>query len=162
MARIGAAHGIRGWLWVQSHASDDGVYRSARGWRLKPAGAQLWEPVAIEDSRHASGSMQLKLAGCDDRTAAEALRGFELGLPRKDLPELPAGQYYWHDLIGAAVRNRDDEELGKVREVLSMPAHGVLVAVRDGRESLIPLTDTHVISVDVRAGEIVVDWPAGF
>ncbi len=162
MARIGAAHGIRGWLWAQSYASDDGIYSTACGWRLKLAGAQQWEPAAIEDSRPASGSLQIKLVGCDDRTDAEALRGSELGLPRKELPELPDGQYYWHDLIGASVRNREDEELGRVREVLPMPANGVLVAVRDGRENLIPLTDTHVVSVDVRAGDVVVDWPANF
>ena len=96
-----------------------------------------------------------------DRTAAEALRGARIFVPRSSFPEVGADEYYWADLIGLAVRNRDDVELGQVVGLLDTGAQSVLrvqPADATGGERLIPFVAAFVDSVDMPAARIVVDW----
>jgi 16S rRNA processing protein RimM len=102
-----------------------------------------------------------KLAGCDEREAAAAIRGQHVAVPRSQLPQSQPGEYYWADLLGLAVRNLQNQALGRVERLLETGANQVLV-VRGDRERLIPVVAAFVVTVDLAQGEIVVDWERDF
>ena len=97
-----------------------------------------------------------------DRDAAQALYGAELWVARSQLPKAKPGEYYWADLEGLAVRNREGVGFGTVSHLFETPGNPVMVVAGE-RERLIPfLIGQYVDSVDLEAGLIMVDWDADF
>jgi 16S rRNA processing protein RimM len=101
-----------------------------------------------------------ELDGVADRTAADALKGWAVHVPRTSFPTPAPGEYYWVDLIGLLVVNREGEALGTVRELLDTGAHSVLVitAGGDAPDRLVPFVDAYVDHVDLPQRRITVDW----
>lgn len=107
----------------------------------------------------------VRFAGVDGRTAAEALRGLALDVPRDDAPPLGREEWWAEDLLGCRVHDAG-RELGTVRRLLPLPSCEVLEVERSGGgELLVPLIRDAVRSVDVEARRIDVDLrflePAG-
>jgi 16S rRNA processing protein RimM len=99
----------------------------------------------------------LRLAGCSDRTAAEALRGAELRVPRAAAPALEQDEWWPEELEGCRVVD-GEREIGVVRTLRAMPSCELLEVERPGRdELLIPLIRDAVRAVDVAARRIDVD-----
>jgi 16S rRNA processing protein RimM len=99
--------------------------------------------------------------GVPDRTAAEALRGARIFIARSQFPKPAEDEFYWADLIGLDVVNRESLALGSVVGLIDTGPHSVLriqPAGIDGEEVLIPFVSAYVDSVDVAARRIVVDW----
>ena len=104
----------------------------------------------------------VRLDDITDRDAAQALYGAELWVSRSQLPKAKPGEYYWVDLEGLRVVNREAVEFGTVSHLFETPANPVLV-VEGERERLIPfLLERFVDSVDFETGVITVDWDADF
>ena len=171
LGRIGAAYGIKGWFHLHPFADDPERWLELPGWWISSKepdadGEAPWRAVTPEDMRAHGDGIVARLSETVDRPAAEALRGFWVGAPRDALPEPEAETYYWADLIGLPVVNRQGENLGQVSRLIETGANAVLI-VRDGttpkvQERLIPFVDRVVQEVispvgDV-AGRIVVDW----
>lgn len=166
LGRILAPYGVRGWLKVKPFGDDPDAWREMPQWWLGASAegdeGKDWQPHAVEAFRpHASGWI-VKLAGVDDRTAAEKLEGRFIAAPREALPRTEASEYYWADLIGLAVMTEKGESLGKVDSLMETGAHAVLV-VKDSssgeaRERLLPFVDEVIKSVDVAGGSIRVAW----
>lgn len=122
------------------------------------AGPRLF---TVESARRHSGAVVARLQGIADRDAAHALKGAEVLVSRADFPPLPAGEYYWVDLVGCAVVNLAGETLGVVAEVDDHGAHAILrVQPQDGEagERLIPFVPAYIEEVDIDARRIVADW----
>lgn len=100
----------------------------------------------------------VRLDSCHSRSAAEALRGRELTVPRREAPELESEEWWAEDLEGCAVAD-GDMEVGTVLRLAALPSCEVLEVQRpDGRpELLIPLVRDAVRSVDVEQRRIDVD-----
>jgi 16S rRNA processing protein RimM len=107
-------------------------------------------------SRVEGDRVVVKLDGVDDRTAAEALRGVLLQVPRERAVALPQGAYFWDDLVGLRVENEAGETLGTLSEVLRTGANDVYVVKRDRGELLIPAIKQVVERVDLARGSITV------
>jgi 16S rRNA processing protein RimM len=92
----------------------------------------------------------VRLDGCEDREAAEALRGEALMVPRRQAPELEEDEWWEEDLVGCTVRD-GHRPVGTVRRLLGLPSVDVLEVARDdgGADMLIPLVSDAVRSVDV-------------
>lgn len=113
----------------------------------------------VEWSRRGSAWLVVKLAGLDDRSLAEAHRGHYLEVPEEELRPLPSGAWYHHQLVGLQVVSQGGIELGRLKEVLELPANDVWVADREGAELLVPATAEAVLEVDLERGRVVVaDW----
>ena len=95
-----------------------------------------------------------------DRTAAEALRGARIFVPRSSFPSAASDEFYWVDLIGLQVFNRDGVLLGEVSDLIDNGAHSVLRvrAAPDATERLIPFVAAYVDDVSLEAKRITVDW----
>lgn len=117
-----------------------------------------WQPTRVLEGQRHGKSVVARLEGVDDRDQAAALVGAEIGVSREHLPEPDDGQYYWSDLIGLEVVHLDGSVLGKLETLLETGAHDVMV-VKGEQERLIPFVqDKIVISVDLAAARITVDW----
>ncbi len=167
VGRILDAWGIRGGLKVQAYSADADALFSAKRWYLKAAGpkpAQL--ALAVRSVREQGEGIVAMAEGIDDRNAAEALRGHEICIPRSDFPRTPDGEYYWVDLIGLDVVNRESAPLGRVIGLIDTGPHcvlrilppGVAEPAKPDQERLIPFVEAFVDDVDLDAQQIRVDW----
>lgn len=117
--------------------------------------------VNPEQGRLASGTVLVKLEGMDDRDSAATWVGAEIAVPFAELPAPEPGEYYWYQLQGLAVVNRQGVELGTVDHLLETGANDVLVVTGE-RERLIPYLPSVILQVDEQAGRLEVDWDADF
>ena len=102
----------------------------------------------------------MKFAGVDDRNAAELLVKKDLQVPREDLVPLQKGQHYIYDIIGSAVYDLQDHELGKLTDVLRTGSNDVyVVTADDGKETLLAAIPDVIKSIDEGEKKIVVDPP---
>jgi 16S rRNA processing protein RimM len=164
------AHGISGELVVEIR-TDDPTARFSPGntLRAKPSRGGAERRCVIESAREHGGRLLVRLAGVDDRDAADALRGTLFVVDSEDLPDIDeADTYYDHQLEGLRVRTAAGEQIGVVTEVLHTAA-GELLAVRcepdeagdEEREVLVPFVTAIVTSVSLDDGTVEIDPPEG-
>lgn len=171
VGRIADAWGIKGWFKVLPYSADPEALFSSKHWFLLPAekGAKTFSGVAqlmINEAKVHSDTVVASAQEVDDRTAAEALRGARIFVARSSFPSAEKDEYYWVDLIGLDVVNREGLALGTVRELLSTGAQTVLVLdyAQDGKpqERMIPFVSVYIDEVDLPGRRILVDWQADF
>jgi 16S rRNA processing protein RimM len=114
------------------------------------------EPWAVEGVRLHKGAALFKLTGCDDRTAAEALRGALVQIALEDAVPLEEGEYYEHQIVGLKVVGEDGTLLGKITEVISTGANDVYLVVGPGGELLLPAIESVILEIDLQADQMVV------
>lgn len=166
MGRVIGPHGIKGWVKIKTFTqAPDGLMDFPAWWLNTRDG---WQEFKIAEVEWRNTGLVGRFDGYDDRSAAEAINGLEVGVPRETLPEPEAGEFYWADLIGLEVVNTKDQPLGVVNRLIETGANDVLV-VRDGslhRESavgekterLIPYIESVIVSVDLTQRRMVVEW----
>ena len=156
MARIAAPFGIKGWIKLQTFTEYADSLDEFDTWFIStPKG---WEEVEVEDYAVNVKSVVAKLQGCNDRTAAEKLHKREIAVPRDWLEAAEEGEYYWIDLIGAAVVNEAGESLGTIETLMETGANDVLVVKSDATEILIPFVDEYLLNVDRDKKIVTVRW----
>jgi 16S rRNA processing protein RimM len=111
---------------------------------------------------NAKGVVVAKIAGLDDRAAAERLKGTRLYVKRSALPPPDEDEYYHSDLVGLPMVLPDGTDFGTVRAVHDYGAGTSLeVAHRNGQLVMVPFTRAIVPVVDVAGGRLVIDPPEG-
>lgn len=162
IGRIASSYGLKGWVWVYALTDPHKNIFRYQPWYLRRR--DRFEKVEVVDWRPQGKGLVAQLKGCDDRTAAEALQDVEIWTDGNALPALPAGDYYWSQLVGLAVWTLSGHFLGVVDHLMETGANDVLV-VRpadgsvDCEERLIPYVLEHTVqSVDLAAGKLLVDW----
>ena len=176
VASIVDAWGIKGWIKVQPYAADPQALFATKRWFLKPHESALGHRpgraaiptlLHIVQAKEHGDAIVAQAQEIPDRTAAEALHGVRIFVSRSSFPTADADEYYWVDLIGLAVSNRQGEALGTVVGLLDTGAHSVLRVAPDARpegknaqetERLIPFVAAYVDSVSLSERRIVVDW----
>ena len=128
----------------------------------------VWtEPLLldIKEVKNHSDTVVAWAENLQDRNAAESLRGARIFVPRSSFPKAAEGEYYWVDLIGLQVVNREGVALGLVRDLMSTGPQTVLVLEAlpetDGAkpvERMIPFVSAFVDGVDLPGQRITVDW----
>lgn len=156
LGRVAAPWGVKGWIRVAPFADAPiDICHFAHWWVKRNGGWQEFEVVA---ARPHGASVIARLAGCDDRDIAAALKGSEIAVPRDALPPPGRDEVYWADLVGLKVVNLQGEVLGEVAEVMATGANDVLRLVSAEAERLVPYV-AHVIGeVDLARGVIRADW----
>lgn len=158
IGRVSGVFGTRGWLKVQSYTRPAERLVDYAPWLLRTDDG--WEEVRLRESRRHHGGLIVALEGIDDRDRAAALVRRDIATRRERFAPPEPGEFYWFDLVGLRVVNRDDACLGHVRGLLETAAHDVLRVVdAAGRERLIPFVrDVYVLDVDTAGGSMRVDW----
>lgn len=163
MGRVAVPYGVKGWVKIQTFTEMLDSLLDYPEWWI--SGKSDWQLCDVEEVGVHGKSVIAKFAGCDDRTAAFALKGKDIAVPRDDLPEPEENEYYWSDLIGLEVQNLQQQHFGKVTEVFATGANDVLVVKGEGKESrerLIPFTAQVVQKVDLATKQMLVDWDSEF
>lgn len=160
VGRVGAPHGVRGWVRVDSSARPPESILEFGEWWLGPEGSE--RPYELASGRMQGARMVAALVGVEDRDAAAQLRHAVISVPRQQLPALAEDEWYWADLIGLEVRTIEGVALGTVADLLETGANDVLV-VQGERERLIPwVPNQFVIGVDRDQGVMTVRWDPEF
>lgn len=171
VGRIADAWGIKGWFKVLPYSALPEALFSSKRWFLQPTevGEKTFTgtlKLAIKEAKEHSDSVVACAHDVPDRSAAEALRGARIFVARSSFPTAGSDEYYWVDLIGLDVVNRQGESLGVVRELLSTGPQTVLVIeyLQDGKllDRMIPFVAVYVDDVDLAARQIRVDWQTDY
>jgi 16S rRNA processing protein RimM len=180
VGRILDAWGVKGWVKILPHSTDPESLFSAKTWFLQVPDAKFRPgfslfagtvSLEVDEAKIHSGSVVAKFTGLDDRNAAEALRGVKIFLSRSTFPAASDDEYYWVDLIGLNVVNREGVALGCVRDLMTTGPQSVLcieytTTAEDGSsvaaERMIPFVSVYVDKVDIAAKCITVDWQSDY
>lgn len=111
--------------------------------------------------RHKSELLRVKFEGTSDEAGAQSLIGKTVYLPLTLLPKLSGNQFYFHEIIGYYVEDRNRGAIGIVRRVNEHAAQAVLEVEKDESTILIPITDAIIEKVDRSNKTIYVDSPEG-
>lgn len=103
----------------------------------------------------------LSLREVRSRDEAEALAGLEMYLPLDQLPDLKAGQFFFHDIVGFKVQDNDLGLLGTVSGVREMPGNDLMIMRYKGADVLIPLNPKIVLRADYSEETIFTNIPEG-
>jgi 16S rRNA processing protein RimM len=154
VARLGAAHGVRGEVKLWSFTADPAAVAD-----YGPFETPDGRVVEIEAMRPAKEFFVARLKGVADRDAAERLRNVELFVPRERLPApAEADEFYHADLIGLAVVDTAGAALGSVVAVHNFGA-GDLIEVRrpEARDTvMLAFSQAVVPEIDLTGGRVVV------
>ncbi len=159
VGRIVGARGLKGEVRIASFTAKPGDV-AAYGPVRDEAGTHSFKVTVLGEAK---GQIMARLSGITDRTAAEALKGLYLHVPRRALPPTKDGEYYHADLIGLRAELVGGGILGTVTAVHDYGAGASLEVARaaGGATVMVPLTARAVPVVDVAGGRLVIDPPDG-
>lgn len=160
VGRLGAAHGVRGWLRVQSFTDPPQRLFEWKRWRLQPGHGATSEVTLLEARPQGNGWIA-RLEGVEERDAASRLTGQMILVEREALPPAEGREHYRDDLVGFEARNLEGALLGAVDHFIDTPANAVMV-IRGAREYLVPVTAQHLRKVNKESRSLIVDWPEDF
>ena len=181
VGRVLGAWGIKGGIRVMPFSKDPQALFSSRRWFIQPPETPLagrrpvgvvYPPLLrITHSKEQGDAVVATAQELPDRNAAEAMKGARIFIARSSFPTAGDGEFYWIDLIGLAVVNRQGEALGEVIGLLDTGAHSVLrlrrpdreVSAAEGAEAhtserLIPFVAAFIDDVNLAQKRITVDW----
>ncbi len=160
LGEISGVYGLDGWVKVFSHTEPRSQVFRYPVWQV--GSEKHVEPMTLIAGRPQGKTLVGQLQGIGTPEQARTLVGKLILVPRSELPSLPAGEFYWTDLEGLAVKNMDGSEFGRVARVFATGANDVLV-VNGERERLIPFVlGQYVLEVDLKQGSMLVDWDPEF
>jgi 16S rRNA processing protein RimM len=157
VARIGAAHGVRGAvkLWT---FTEDPFAITRYGPLTTKDGARSFEVAHV---REAKDHLVATFKGIADRNAAERLNGLELYVAREKLPATDDDEYYHADLIGLSAETTGGAPLGKVIAIHNFGAGDIIeIAPASGATMLLPFSNEVVPTVDLAGGRVLIELPA--
>jgi 16S rRNA processing protein RimM len=153
-------HGLRGDLKVMPHLSGAGYLAAAQTIYLCDQNGDVARYLPRKSSVH-KGNTLLQLEGVESAAQAEKLVGLSVLMPLTDLPELPVGKYYWHELKGLTVIDRRCGDIGTLQRIFTTSAHDIYEVNGRFGEVMIPVVDKFIIEVDLDIKQIQVDLPEG-
>lgn len=160
VARIGAAHGVRGAVKLWTFTEDPLAVRHYGPLQTKDGKRQF----EVAQAREAKDHLVATFKGVTTRDEAERLNGLELYVARDKLPATDDDEYYHADLIGLAAVTATGEPLGRVVAIHNFGA-GDIIEIAPPREAakgatmLLPFTNAVVPEVDLTGGKVVIDLP---
>lgn len=160
VGKIAGVYGLKGWLKIYSHTQPIDNILQYNPWWLDRKG--VLTEVELEAGKLHGKGVLAKLKGIDDPDEAKKLVGTEIFIESSALAPLPEDEFYWRDLIGLVVQNRDGVILGKVDDLMETGANLVLV-VKGETEILIPwIWESVILEVDLQQQRLVADWDPDF
>ena len=183
VGRILGAWGVKGWIKVQPFAAVPEALFSSRRWFLQPPEPRPGVParpanapalprlLKIMQAKEHGDGVVASAQEVPGRDAAEALKGARIFVSRASFPTAEKDEFYWVDLIGLSVVNREGTVLGEVTDLLDTGPHCVLRIRRpdaapgaslDEAEVLVPFVDAYVDDVSLAERRITVDWGLDF
>jgi 16S rRNA processing protein RimM len=147
IARVLHPHGVSGEMLVEPYLNDWAYYQRLDELAVRRADGEF-QSYRVRQVRQVGARLLLQLEGCVSREIARSLSGFDLCVPRAELPPPLEGQFYWFDLDGLTVYTEEGECLGRVEEFFPTGSNEVLIVRKGGQETLLPFIKDVVLTVD--------------
>jgi 16S rRNA processing protein RimM len=166
MGKITSVYGVKGWVKVFSYTRPKDNICKYSAWTIQK-GKTVKQVKVLNCKTHGNGIVA-QLEGCNDREQAKDLAEYLVSVPTAELPDLPDGDFYWHQLEGLLVRTVEGSLLGKVSHLIETGSNDVFVVKPcdgsiDGKERLIPyLLEQVVKAIDLDDQSVSVDWDPEF
>ena len=155
---IAGVHGVQGAVRIKSYTAEPGDI-TAYGPLSDEAASRELSLTVTGTSR---GQLIARIAGIEDRDAAEALKGLRLYVARARLPEPGAEEFYHADLVGLVAEGGDGKRLGVIAAVHDFGAGDLLEVKLDaGGAVMVPFNAETAPEVDIAGGRIVIEPPPG-
>lgn len=157
VGRILGPWGVRGWVQIYSYTDPPTAIFDYRSWQIEGQD----EPVTPIEYKRSGKRLVAQLPSID--SPEEGLKWVDkaISVQRSQLPALPVGEFYWHDLVGLRVVNREGQCLGHIKQMLATGAHDVMeIESPLAQDVLIPFVQgTFVDSVSFDEKTVAVNWP---
>ena len=157
VGKVTSTHGVMGEVRVQPWADSPEVLCQFKTLYVDEA---HW-PIKVERARVHKNMVILKLEGIIDVPSALSLRNAVLYIDRADA-KLPKGSFFLADLMGLEVRDaQSGKVLGKIADIMNLPANNVYVVRGGERELLIPAVPQFIAETNVEGGYLRVNMMEG-
>jgi 16S rRNA processing protein RimM len=156
IGKIGAPYGIKGWIKIFSFTEWTTNVFEYDPWYLENENG--WQIIDVTDGREHGKGLIVKFAGFDTPEASRVLTGKKIAIKRSQLAPLKKDEYYWGDLEGLTVINKDGKVLGKIIYLLDTGSNDVIVIKNDKEHAIPYLPGSVVLSVDLVNRIMHVDW----
>ena len=159
LGKLGKPHGVKGFLYIHYYGEDPNKLYDYEGLLLDDGTLVKVDKLLLQKDR-----VILKFLETNSRNDAENLRDKELFIKEDSLPVLESNQAYYFELEGLNVKNLDNVDLGRVKEILETNANDVLVieptkSSVDERERLVPYVKDNVVKeINKIDKTILIDW----
>ena len=144
---IAKAQGIHGEVRAVFDVTDITKYvKKKRVFLLQKGGLVSFD---IESNRVVNHrEMVIKFKSVSSRSHAEDMAGTKIFLPLDELPKLPKGKFYMHEVIGFDIEDENLGNLGKITRMIEMPAQNLVEFIYNGNEILVPVVKHIVKGID--------------
>ena len=158
---ITRSHGIKGELKakfevtdIQKYAQKASVFLAKKGGKPALFHVELFRIISKDE-------VLLKLKEIKDRNEADLMRGYEIFFPLAEMPKTSENEFYYHEIQDFSVIDSKLGAIGKVEEVIEMPAQDLIRTTYLGKEVLIPLVHDFILKLDKKKNEIHMNLPEG-
>ena len=160
LGHVAKIHGFKGEVSIKLDVDAPGNY-----YRLESVFIEINEklvPFFIDriDIRD-KGFAIVKINGIDTEEKAQDLVHTELYLPLNLLPPLKGNKFYYHEVAGFRVIDKNRGDIGIIEQVLDFPHQAVLQVMLNEKEILIPVNDEVINKVDRQNKTVEVTAPEG-
>lgn len=159
VGKFGRTHGIKGWLRVTSYTNPIDAIINYKNWYIQQNGQ--WELIKIDHTMLQGNVVLFHIANVNTPEEAQRYVNQELAILQEQLPPLKNNEYYWADLEGMQVIDKNNYVFGIVDHLFNTGSNDVLVVVGEKRH-LIPYLKNVVLQVDLAKKIILVDWDKDF
>ncbi len=153
VGEVQAPHGVRGHFRARVLTDFPERFKRLRRVYL----GEEHQPFEVESARVLPEGALIKLRGIESPEVARTYAHKLLYVPEAEAEPLGEDQYYWYQIIGLAVWTKDERYLGEVKEILNTGSNDVYVVKGPSGEVLVPAIEDVVVSVDVKAGRLVIE-----
>lgn len=160
MGYIKGVFGVKGWVKIHTDTEYTDSLLDFPQWQLSKDGQT--ETVTVAESKINGEELLVRFEGIADRDAAALLRGYTIEIDRASFAETEDDEYYWADLVGLTVYNREQLNLGTISSLMDTGAHDVLVVDGTYGRKLIPFVAQYIIEVNLAQKNICVDWGSDY
>ncbi len=160
VGRFGRPHGVKGLITVISFTEPrDNILRYVP-WYVRAQNS--WQTVKLLRVDITSKSILAQIESYQEREQVALLTNVEIAIKAEQLPNLEAGEFYWHQLVGMTVVNIQGLKLGTVKEIMATGSNDVLVVDGEKRYLIPYLPEQFILRVDEQQRLITVDWDTDF
>ncbi len=160
IGKFAKPHGVKGWVSVYSFTEPKENLFNYSPLFVKRKN-HLIETLSLEAFRPHGNHFVVKLGTNHTRDDASLYTNGEIIVNAAQLPPLKEDEYYWKDLEGLAVFNKEGAKLGVVDHLLETGANDVLV-IKGTKTHHIPYHPHYIQSIDIKNKKMIVDWDPKF
>ena len=161
IAKVGKAYGLKGLNTLWSYAESPKRFLEKHRWLIETPN-QGWQAVTLTQIEQHADRLRARINDNDAPEAASQDTGKKLGILKSELPALPKGEYYQHELIGLSVMDLNSTSLGTITDIWSNGAHDVFEVQLAGRKRVLPYIKDVIQTIDKKNKTMIVDWPYDF